>query len=110
MDAELISEAFAAFACAENGHGRPLVQAYVVDDLVLAVTEHEHASAASHRHDAHGRSRAELRDPAASQRRTTVEAVTGRHVATTLSGRQSDPDVIFELFVLEPDDGTHSAP
>jgi hypothetical protein len=35
--------------------------------------------------------------------------VTGRQVAATLNGRQTDPDVIFELFVLEPDDGTHRA-
>jgi hypothetical protein len=109
MEEAMISETFVALACAENGNGRVRVRTYVVDELVLIVTEHEPAPSARHGRDAHGRSVVEIRDPGASQRRTTVETVMGRRVAATLSGRQSDPEIVFELFVLESDDGGHHA-
>ena len=107
----MISGAFAALACAANGNGRLRVRTYVVDEFVLTVTEHEPGPAPSARHcrDARGRSVVEVRDRGASQRRTTVEAVMGRDVAATLSGRHSDPEIVFELFVLKHGDGSHRA-
>ena len=103
MEAALISEAFAELACAENGHERPYVRAYVVDELVLTVTERELTR--SLRHDAVSRSEPAvgITDLGALRRRTTVEEVTGRRVAATLSGRLAEPDVNFELFILAPD-------
>lgn len=101
IEEETISEAFAALACAENGHRRSRVRVYVVDALVLSVTEREPAPRASQRAAAPEGREAGVPAGEADQRRTTVEAVTGRRVSATLSGQHRVPDVGFELFVLE---------
>ena len=94
----MISESFSKLSGAENDDGGARVRAYVADELVLAVTEHEPARPTPHTDPGSERSREP--DDAALQRRTTVEAVTGGHVAATLSGHIADPEVSFELFVL----------
>ena len=101
MEEEMISEAFAAIACAGNGHRRTRARVYVVDELVLTVTERESSPTAAHREAAATSEYARIRDGGALQRRAAVEAVTGRRVAATLGGRRSDPEVRFELFMLE---------
>lgn len=108
-EAALISEAFAEFACAENGHERPYVRAYVVDELVLTVTERELGCSVHHDNAYRGEPLVGITDLGALQRRTTVEQVTGRRVTTTLSGRLAEPDVNFDLFILAPDPSAPTA-
>jgi hypothetical protein len=98
-------EMIAELACAENGHGPLRVRVYVGEELVLIVTEREPAPPRQHRAAATARPEAGIPEREAAQRRTTVEAVTGRRVAAMLSGRRTVPAVLFELFMLGPDDG-----
>jgi hypothetical protein len=109
MEAEMISEAFAGVARAENRHEAVRARVYVVDDLVLAITERDPAAPPPHGTEGRARARPVAAIRRALQRRATVEAVTGRRVAAALSGRRSDPEVRFELFVLASDDGTRAS-
>jgi hypothetical protein len=95
----------AELARPENGHGPLRVRVYVGEELVLIVTEGEPGPPRPHRAAATARPEAGNLQREAAQRRPTIEAVTGRRVAATLSGRRTTPPVLFELYMLEPDDG-----
>ena len=103
----VISGAMSGAACARNGNRPGCVRTYIVDDVVLILTEHVGPSCdprvvGAGPGDGHPGPGAGRDSPG---RRAVVERVTGRDVMATLRGLLDDPRISFELFVLTPRDG-----
>ena len=104
-----ISDGLVALLKEFYGRGPERTRTYVSDDLVVCVlrggfTRVEQTLFEGGRGDDVIRQRMVFQDVMRARFEEVVETATGRKVIGFMSGNQQDPDMICEVFVLEPND------
>jgi uncharacterized protein YbcI len=105
-----ISNGFVALIKEFYGRGPERTRTYVSDDLVVCLlrggfTRVEQTLLESGHGEHVIRQRMVFQDVMRDRFAEVVETATGRKVIGFMSGNQQDPDMICEVFVLEPEDG-----
>lgn len=104
-----ISDGMVALLKEFYGRGPTQTKSYYEDDLVVCVmrggfTRVEQTLLDNGRGDAVIQQRMEFQEVMGDRFRAVIERATGRRVIGFMSGNQQDPDLMCEVFILDPTD------
>jgi len=102
-----VSNAMVGLLREHYGRGPMKAKTYVVDDLLICVmrdglTAIDETLIASGRADHVLETRREFQKAMRDRYRATIERLTGSKVVAFMSGVHLDPDILTEIFVLDP--------
>jgi len=104
-----ISDGMVGLLCEFYGRGPTRAKSYYEDDLVVCLlrggfSRVEQTLLEGGRGAAVIQQRMEFQDLMRDRFETVIERATGRRVIGFMSGNQQDPDIMCEVFILEPTD------